>query len=273
VKYPSWPSIEALLTRVDLVDAISPNRLGSDKSQWDPDVLSRSEAEEVVNVVFEAIVEALLKRETVDLPIGTFEVQMRKRPTPSGLLLQIEFMADEWMLIEVNKPAGRPERTGPPPIPRKKKIRKFKRYPRDEQLKQMLKVAKKWIVDQGILRDEVIYGLLPDAKKWVDLNRGAFRELPFRPAAILLKTRPPNFKPAGIKMLAGWADWFKSFLAHCAPQDPSLREEVVDTLIDWAKSTLPVPTGIRPWGPKRIHTFYQLPKETLHKFCIHSLID
>jgi nucleoid DNA-binding protein len=58
------------LTRVDLVDAISPNRLGSDKSQWDPDGLSRSEAELIVNVVFEAIVEALRKGETVDLPIG-----------------------------------------------------------------------------------------------------------------------------------------------------------------------------------------------------------
>lgn len=246
------------MARIDLVDAISPNRLGSDKSQWDPDVLSRSEAEEVVNVVFEAIVEALLKRETVDLPIGTFEVQKRKRPTPSGRLLRIEFKPDEWILIEL--PAARPGRTGPPgPVPRKKKIRKFKRYPREEQLKQMLKVAKKWIVDQGILRDEVIYGLLPDAKKWVDRNRGAFHEYPLRPAALLLKTRPPNFKPAGIKMLAGWADWFKSFLAHCAPQDPSLREEVVDTLIDWAKSTLPVPTGISPWGPKRVRILYEIP--------------
>jgi nucleoid DNA-binding protein len=107
VKYPSWPSIEALLTRIDLVDAIAPDRLGSDKSQWDPDGLSRSDAEEVVNVVFEAIVEALRKGETVDLPIGTFEVQKRTRPTPSGRLLKIEFMPDEWMLIELNKPAAR----------------------------------------------------------------------------------------------------------------------------------------------------------------------
>ena len=100
------------MTRVDLVDAISPNRLGSDKSQWDRDGLSRSVAEEVVNVVFEAIGEALLKRETVDLPIGTFEVQKHTRPTQSGRLLKIEFMPDEWMLIELNKPAGRPGRTG-----------------------------------------------------------------------------------------------------------------------------------------------------------------
>jgi hypothetical protein len=91
--------------------------------------LSRSEADKVVDVVFEAIVEALLKRETVDVPIGTFEVQKRTKPTPSGRLLKIEFMPDEWMLIELNKPAGRPGRTGPPrPVPRKKKIRKFKRY-------------------------------------------------------------------------------------------------------------------------------------------------
>ena len=88
------------MTRVDLVDAISPNRLGRDKSQWDPNVLSRDVAETVVNVVFEAIVEALLKGETVDLPIGTFEVQKRTRPTLSGRLLKIEFTVDEWILIE-----------------------------------------------------------------------------------------------------------------------------------------------------------------------------
>jgi hypothetical protein len=240
------------------VDAIAPNRLGSDKSQWDPNVLSRSDAEEVVNVVFEAIVEALLKRETVDLPIGTFEVLKRKTPTLSGQLLKIEFTPDEWMLIELNEPAGRPGRTGPPPVPRKKKIRKFKPYPREEQLKQMLKVARKWIVDQGLLRDEVIYGLLPDAKKWLDFNRGAFPEHPLRPAALLLKTRPPNFnESAGVDRLAAWADWFKSFLADCAPLDHSLREEAVNMLIDWAKATLPLPTGIGPWGPNRVKTFEQ----------------
>jgi hypothetical protein len=44
-------------------------------------------------------VEALLKGETVDLPIGTFEVQKRTRPTLSGRLMKIEFYPDEWMLI------------------------------------------------------------------------------------------------------------------------------------------------------------------------------
>jgi nucleoid DNA-binding protein len=251
------------LTRVDLVDAISPNRLGSDKSKWAPNVLSRSDAEEVVNVVFEAIVEALLKAETVDLPIGTFEVQKRKTPTLSGRLLKIEFTPDEWMIVELNEPAASRKRTGPPPIPRKKKIRKFKPYPREEQLKQMLKVAKGWIVDQGLNRDRdhVIYGLLPDAKKWLDFNRGrAFPEHPLRPAALLVKTRPPNFnESAGVDRLAAWADWFKSFLAHCAPLDPSLREEAVNMLIDWANATLPLPTGIGPWGPNRVKTFYQIP--------------
>lgn len=143
------------MTRVDLVDVISPNRLGSDKSKWDPNGLSRSDAEEIVNVVFAAIVEALLKGETVDLPIGTFEVQKRTKPTPSGRLLKIEFKPDEWMLMDMDKPAARPGRTEPRAVPRKKKIRKFEPYPWDEQLKQMLKVAKKWIVDQGFLRDEV----------------------------------------------------------------------------------------------------------------------
>jgi hypothetical protein len=223
--------------------------------------LSRSEAEEVVNVVFEAIVEALLKRETVDLPIGTFEVEKRTRPTLSGRLRKIEFTPDEWMLIELNEPAASRKRTGPPPVPRKKKIRKFKPYPRDEQLKQMLKVAKKWIVDdQGLLRDEVIYDLLPNTLKWLDRNRDAYPELPFRPAALLLKTRPANFnESAGVERLAAWADWFKSFLAHCAPLDPSLREDVVNMLIDWAKSTLPLPAGRAPWGPNRVRILYEIP--------------
>jgi hypothetical protein len=242
------------------VDAISPNRLGSDKSQWDPNVLSRSKAEEVVNVVFEAIVEALLKAETVDLPIGTFEVLKRKTPTLSGQLLKIEFTPDEWMIVELNEPAASRKRTGPPPVPRKKKIRKFKRYPREEQLKQMLKVAKGWIVDQGLLRDEVIYSLLPDAKKWLDFNRGAFPEHPLRPAALLVKTRPPNFnESAGVDRLAVCADWFKSFLADCAPLDQSLREEAVNMLIVWAKATLPLPTGMPLWGPKRVRILKQLP--------------
>jgi hypothetical protein len=207
-------------------------------------------------------VETLLQGETVDLPIGTFEVLKRTKPTPSGRLLEIKFTPGEWMLIELNEPASRPGRTAPQPIPREKKIRKFKPYPREQQLKQMLKVAEKWIVvDQRINRDEVIYTLLPDAKKWVDFNRGrTFREHPLRPAALLLRARPPNFnESAGVDRLAGWADWFKSFLAHCAPLDHSLREEAVDTLIVWAKSTLPLPTGIGPWGPNRVRYLQQIP--------------
>ena len=141
----------------------------------------------------------------------------------------------------------------------KRRTKKIKRLTREQSLKQMLKASKGWIVDQGLLRDEVIYSLLPDAKKWLDLNRGTFPEYPLRPAALLLKTRPPNFSPAGIEMFAACADWFKSFLAHCAPLDASLREEVVNTLIDWAKSTLPLPTGMPLWGPKRVRIFQQLP--------------
>jgi hypothetical protein len=147
----------------------------------------------------------------------------------------------------------------------KRRPKKIKRLTREQSLKQMLEVSTGWIVDQGFLRDEVIYGLLPDAKKWLDLNRGAFPEYPLRPAALLIKTRPPNFKedygPAGMQeMFAACTDWFKSWLAHCAPLDASLREEVVNTLIDWAKSTLPLPDGMRRWGSERVHTFYQLPR-------------
>jgi nucleoid DNA-binding protein len=76
------------LTRRDLVSAISPNRRGSDKSKWNPDELSRSQAEEVVNVVFETITEALRKGEKVTLPIGTFEVLDHTRPPKRGWFLK-----------------------------------------------------------------------------------------------------------------------------------------------------------------------------------------
>ena len=69
-----------VLTRCDLVRALSPSRTGTDKSKWNPDELSRSEAEAVVNVVFEAIAEALRKGENVTLPIGTFQVLDHTRP-------------------------------------------------------------------------------------------------------------------------------------------------------------------------------------------------
>jgi nucleoid DNA-binding protein len=70
------------------VSAISPNRRGSDKSKWNPDELSRSQAEEVVNVVFETITEALRKGEKVTLPIGTFEVLDHTRPPKRGWFLK-----------------------------------------------------------------------------------------------------------------------------------------------------------------------------------------
>jgi nucleoid DNA-binding protein len=49
---------------------------------WDTRELSRNEAQEVVNVVFEAIADALNRGETVDLPFGTFEVLEHKRAPP-----------------------------------------------------------------------------------------------------------------------------------------------------------------------------------------------
>jgi nucleoid DNA-binding protein len=76
------------LTRRDLVRAISPNRRGIDKSAWNPKELSRSEAEAVVNVVFETITEALNRGETVKLPFGKFEVKKHTRPPVRGWFLK-----------------------------------------------------------------------------------------------------------------------------------------------------------------------------------------
>lgn len=76
------------MTRRDLVSAISPNRTGSDKSKWKPNELRRTEAEGVVNVVFETITEALRKGEKVTLPIGTFEVLDHTRPPKRGWFLK-----------------------------------------------------------------------------------------------------------------------------------------------------------------------------------------
>ena len=54
----SW--LEGLfLTRCDLVKAISPNRTGIECFQVEPEELSRTEAREAIDVVFEAMTEAL----------------------------------------------------------------------------------------------------------------------------------------------------------------------------------------------------------------------
>jgi nucleoid DNA-binding protein len=53
------------VTRRDVVKAISPNRRGSDKSVWDPEELSRTQAEEVVDVVFDTIADALRERRSI----------------------------------------------------------------------------------------------------------------------------------------------------------------------------------------------------------------
>ena len=55
------------MTRRDLVHALSPSRVGSDKSKWDPDELSRGKAEAAVSVIFDSITAALRKGEKVTL--------------------------------------------------------------------------------------------------------------------------------------------------------------------------------------------------------------
>src|SRR5664279_3137034 len=73
-------SREALLTRRELVCAISPTRTGNNKSKWNPHELSRPQATKVVNIFFDSIASALCKGEKVVLPIGTFEVLEHTRP-------------------------------------------------------------------------------------------------------------------------------------------------------------------------------------------------
>jgi nucleoid DNA-binding protein len=75
------------LTRRDLVKAISPSRHGIYKSAWNPEELSRSEAEGVVKAVFEEMTEALKRGETVELPFGKFEVKQHNRPPVRGWFL------------------------------------------------------------------------------------------------------------------------------------------------------------------------------------------
>jgi nucleoid DNA-binding protein len=62
--------------------------VGTDKSKWDPNELSRPKAEAVVNVVFDSIAAALKKDEKVTLPIGTFEVLEHTRPPVYRWLLK-----------------------------------------------------------------------------------------------------------------------------------------------------------------------------------------
>jgi nucleoid DNA-binding protein len=68
------------LTRRDLVQALSPGRVGSDKSAWNQYELSRPQATKIVNVIFDSIAAALKKGEKVTTPIGTFEVLEQTRP-------------------------------------------------------------------------------------------------------------------------------------------------------------------------------------------------
>jgi nucleoid DNA-binding protein len=77
-----------VLTRCDLVRALSPSRTGTDKSKWNPDELSRPQATKVVKIFFDSIAAALKKGEKVVLPIGTFEVLEHTRPPMRRWLLK-----------------------------------------------------------------------------------------------------------------------------------------------------------------------------------------
>ena len=76
------------MTRRDLVRAISPNRTGIESSEWNAEELSRAEAGEVIDAVFETITEVLNRGEMVYLPLGTFEVLDHPRPPKRGWILE-----------------------------------------------------------------------------------------------------------------------------------------------------------------------------------------
>ena len=76
------------MTRRDLVRAISPNRTGIESSEWNAEELSRAEAREVIDAVFETITEVLNRGEMVYLPLGTFEVLDHPRPPKRGWILK-----------------------------------------------------------------------------------------------------------------------------------------------------------------------------------------
>src|ERR1035437_6890527 len=88
------------MTRRDLVKAISPSRRGSDKSKWNPDELSRTEAEKVVNIFFDSIVGALRKGEKVTLPLCTFEVLEHTTPTRGWFLKRVRVIYAQRMHIQ-----------------------------------------------------------------------------------------------------------------------------------------------------------------------------
>jgi nucleoid DNA-binding protein len=106
------------VTRRDLVKAISPNRTGIESSEWDPEELSRAEAREVIDVVFETMTEALNRGETVCLPFGTFEVLDHPRPPRRGWFLnrvrviykrQKYIRFTPWCCLDISDPPGEEE--------------------------------------------------------------------------------------------------------------------------------------------------------------------
>lgn len=128
----------------------------------------------------------------------------------------------------------------------KRRPKKIKRLTREQSLKQMLKVSKGWIVDQGLNRGDVLDRLLPDAGRSLFEARGHINTLPeyaLRPAELLLETRPSDFrddyKPGEMpEKLAACTNWFKHWMAYCAPRDETLRDEVLGTLTRWAEESL-----------------------------------
>ena len=117
---------------------------------------------------------------------------------------------------------------------------------REQSIKQMLKVSKEWIVDQGLNRSDVLDRLLTDAgKSLFDARRhiSTFPEYALRPAELLPETRPSKFRddyrPGDMpEKLAACTDWFIRWLAYCAPQDETLRDEVLCMLTRWAEVSL-----------------------------------
>jgi nucleoid DNA-binding protein len=110
------------MTRRDLLNAISPDRHGSDAWQWDPEQLSRSEGRQVIDVVFDEIILALLRGEKVEVPIGTFEVRNQTRkPVRNWFLrrVRVTYAKPKVVHFEVDPSIIGGAPITPPPQPKK----------------------------------------------------------------------------------------------------------------------------------------------------------
>jgi hypothetical protein len=124
----------------------------------------------------------------------------------------------------------------------KRRPKKIKLLTPEQRLKQMLKVSKQWVADQAMERAYVLW-IIPEADKRLFKAReliSTFPEPSLSPAELLVAMRPSEPKEHFTSdMLEFWANWLVRWLAHCAPRDEKLWEEVLCKTQRWAEVSLP----------------------------------